>query len=35
MRVAGHVLKEPEPVEERGGPRQERPEELQCVSDPL
>ena len=35
MRVAGRVLKEPEPVEERRAPRRERPEELEGVADPL
>lgn len=35
MRVAGRVLEQPEPVEERYGPRYERPEELEGVADPL
>ena len=35
MRVAGRVLKEPEPIEERRGGRHERPEELEGVADPL
>ncbi len=35
VRVAGRVLEEPEPVEERPGLRYERPEELQGVADPL
>jgi len=33
--VARRVLEEPEPVEERRGPRHERPEELEGVADPL